>query len=336
MRCSSRSLLVAGLTALGVPLRAQTTLETSKARIELIGLHRWTLRMIQDSLAVYAPGDSLTGHACAAILRGKLHFADASVNVFVGFDAKDARNYVEIAVIEPQDSARIHYKEFKYDSLPVRAEWASAWASFKAQPELAQRAVQSASFRAVTLSAADSEKFAKVAPLHDVLARHRHAEDFAMARHTLDTDPAFANRLIAALIVGNFADKDEAWWALADAQRDPVGIVSGMASATLGMMTKTPRAVNWEPIATQLSYIVGGTNLFAFTRTIDVLTATNVSPSLATRLLSNGDTMVRAKLGSNAPGSREGAARFLAQLSGMPATSTSLDFARWLDGVARE
>ena len=41
--------------------------------------------MIEDSLAAYSPTDSLTGHACAAILRGKLHFADASVNTFIGF-----------------------------------------------------------------------------------------------------------------------------------------------------------------------------------------------------------------------------------------------------------
>src|SRR4051812_28278239 len=58
---------------------AQTVLENDSLRLELIGLKRWTVPMIQDSLRRYAPTDSLMSHACAAILRQKLRFADASV-----------------------------------------------------------------------------------------------------------------------------------------------------------------------------------------------------------------------------------------------------------------
>jgi hypothetical protein len=50
--------------------------------IEVVGLEHWTVKMIQDSLDKYSPGDSLQSHACAAILRYKLHFADAAVTVF--------------------------------------------------------------------------------------------------------------------------------------------------------------------------------------------------------------------------------------------------------------
>ncbi len=72
----NRSLFALCSLALTSSLAAQSIIETPTSTIEIMGLKRWTLRMIQDSLAVYAPGDSLTGHACAA----------------------------------PQDSARIHYR----------------------------------------------------------------------------------------------------------------------------------------------------------------------------------------------------------------------------------
>ena len=34
--------------------------------IEVVGLERWTVQMIQDSMDRYSPGDSLQSHACAA------------------------------------------------------------------------------------------------------------------------------------------------------------------------------------------------------------------------------------------------------------------------------
>jgi hypothetical protein len=312
------------------PLRAQAILETPSARIELIGLHRWTLRMVEDSLAVYSPKDALTGHACAAILRSKLHFADASVNVFMNFPNMKTKQYVAITVVEPQDSSRIHYKPFKYDSLPARAEWAAAFATMKT-PEVTQRAVQSAAFFAQTMPGDDSIRFAPAAALRDVVLRHRGAADLAAARQTLATDPAHANRVIAAIILGSFPDHDEAWWALVDAVRDPVGMVSATSSQVLGMMTRSaPRAVDWTPMATSLRYILDGTNLFGFDQTARTLAATSVTPSLAKALLADGGDIVRAKLRSAAPDVRDGVAALLAELSGLPASSDAIAFERWM------
>lgn len=329
------SLLLGALGGQPQRLSAQAIIETPKARIELIGLHTWSLRMIEDSLAVYAPRDSLTGHACAAILRGKLHFADASVNAFLGYPEMNGRNYVAITVVEPQDSSRIHYKAFRYDSIPARPEWAAAFTAMRTQ-ELAQRAIQSPNFYLSKLSPGDSAQFAKVSAIHGLLETHRSGTDLADARRTLETDPAYANRVVAAIILGNFADRDEAWYALVDAIRDPVGMVSGVASQVLSAMTKaSPRTIDWSPMATQLRYIIDGTNLFGFDVTLRTLTATNVSPMLASALLRGGGDIVRAKLQSRAPGVKDGVTGFLAQLSGLPATSESTTLTRWMDSLPR-
>jgi hypothetical protein len=78
--------------------------------VEVTGLERWTIQMLQDSLGVYSPGDSLQSHACAAVLRYKLHFADASSTTFMGMNGPgDTTRYTLVHVIEPQDSARVHH-----------------------------------------------------------------------------------------------------------------------------------------------------------------------------------------------------------------------------------
>ncbi|HEY8176041.1 MAG TPA: hypothetical protein VIF32_10130, partial [Gemmatimonadaceae bacterium] len=77
-----------------------------KKSVEVIGLERWTIAMIQDSMAKYAPGESLASHACAAVLRYKLGFADASATNYLFVTPADTTEQMLVAVVEPQDSAR--------------------------------------------------------------------------------------------------------------------------------------------------------------------------------------------------------------------------------------
>jgi hypothetical protein len=317
------------------PLAAQNVLTTPDAKIEIIGLKTWTVKMIEDSLAKYAPNDKLTVHACAAILQEKLHFAGASVNVYMSFPEYDFKKYVAITVVEPSDSARIHHKAWKFDSIPPRAEWAAAYAVLRANDELTQRALQTASFFNERLTAADSTKFAKLDALHRLIVGSRGAADYDNAIRTIENDSVMANRIMAAILLSSFADRDGAWWALVDAQRDPTR-VSSHASMSLRTMTKVaPRVVDWRPMADRLRYIIDGTNLFAFNQTLSTLVATGVSPSLAQSLLGDGGTLVMAKLRSGDIFSRREATAFLAQLSGLPTTSDADTFERWMNGLQR-
>ena len=120
------------LTASSAPARAQAVLETPSATVEVLGLKRWTVQMLQDSLAARAPGTSLTSHACAAVLRAKLGFADAAV-VHFGSGGR-AKKYVAITVIEPQDLARVRYRPEFADTLPEREAWHEAAALLARDP----------------------------------------------------------------------------------------------------------------------------------------------------------------------------------------------------------
>src|SRR5262249_24780798 len=154
---------------------------------------------------------------------------DASVGVFTNFPEYKFKNYVAITVIEPSDSAKIVYKPAFRDSLPWRPEWAPVVDAFKKEPEVVQHALQTPSFYAAHFSAEDSAKFAKVAALHALIVASRASSDFTKAIRTLETDGSVFNRVAATIILSNFADRDSTWWALIDAQRDPMGIVAGTA-----------------------------------------------------------------------------------------------------------
>jgi hypothetical protein len=331
----TRRSVVAALAAVlaAPPASAQTVIHTAKSTIEIIGLKRWTTKMIEDSLAKYAE-DDLSVHACAAVLRFKLHFADASVVNYVNFPEFKFKDYLAITVIEPGDSSLIRYKPRFRDSLPVRAEWAEAVRAIDSNFVLSRQALRAPSFRAKRLSAEDSVKFAKVEPLRRVLIGNRNDAALDFAIHMLDNDANAANREIAILILANFADRDVAWRALADAQRDPAGRVPSVATEMLQqMLVAPPQRVDWEPVADRLRYILDGTNLFALSTTMDMLVKTNVDPRLAPRLLAGGGTLFRSIFASGNVIAKREISAFLSKLSGLSETSDPATFERWMDGL---
>ena len=125
-----------------------------------------------------------------------------------------------------------------------------------------------------------------------------------------------------------------AWWALADALRDPQGIVDGTASQLLGTMSRrVARPVDWAPMGQHLRWVVDGTNLFGLNVLMSTLTATSVSPSLANELLGGGGAIVRAKLNSGDADGKATTKAFLSRLSALPAQSDAKAFERWMSGL---
>lgn len=137
----------------------QAILENDQMRLELIGLKRGTVPMIQDSLRRDAPQDSLLSHACAAILREKLKFADASVVYYPAtISGQQMKPYMAVTVVEPQDSALVRYRGPFRHSLPARHAWAPVRAVFEHHDAAFQRALQRPDFllRDAPIGEADS------------------------------------------------------------------------------------------------------------------------------------------------------------------------------------
>jgi hypothetical protein len=315
---------------------AQSTLENDQLRLELIGLKRWTVPMIEDSLRRYAPTDSLLSHACAAILRQKLKFADASVVYYTSsVDDKPMKPYLAVTVVEPQDSVLIRYRGPFRDSLPARRAWAPIRTVFEKHNMVFQQAVQRSDFlwSDAPLRAADSA-LAPALPLRRYLQAHRAPKDRRLALAVLASDGNSANRIAAAVLLANFSNSDSVWWALTDALRDPNGQVSGTAAQVLFALTRrAPRRVDWAPATQSLRAILDGTNLFAHNQLMEVLAATQVDPALARPLLKDGGYIILAKLGSEGMAERQASRRFLVQMAGSDLGDDPRAWREWLRGL---
>ncbi len=257
--------------------------------VEVLGLRRWTIGMLQDSLARYAPGDSLQSHACAATLRYKLHFADAASTTFsFGDGTPDA---VVVSVREPQDSARVHYRDLPLDTLSPRKAWAPITAVFRRHPnvfwpELQERFNVSPGRKPQYRTRADRTLALRFAATLDTFRRE---SDRLAAMQVLAADPNMYDRVAATLILANFAQRDDTWWSLVEALRESDGPVKGVAATVLvGLSRSAPRAVNWSAKATTLHALLDGTSLFVLDDLVQVLTHTGVSPTDASALIGNG------------------------------------------------
>jgi hypothetical protein len=315
---------------------SQAILENDQMRLELIGLKRWTVPMIQDSLRRYAPTDSLMSHACAAVLREKLKFADASVSYYITIIAGvQSKPYVAVTVVEPQDSALIRYRAPFRDSLPARRAWAPVRAVFEHHNEAFQGSIQRPGFLLSDAPLRDVDSTLRLAmPLRRFLRAHRTRRDRDLALATLARDGNEENRVTSVLLLANFASDDMVWRSLVDALRDPSAVVSGTAGQVLSTLRReAARPVNWAPATETLRAILDGTNLFRHNELMEVLAATEVDPALARPLLKDGGYIVLAKLQSQGEAERHAAHRFLVQIAGRDLGEDPRIWGEWLRGL---
>jgi hypothetical protein len=305
--------------------------------VEVLGLRRWTLAMVQDSLAKHAPGESLASHACAAVLRYKLGFADAAAMVFAMAGGPAERTVV--AVREPQDSARVHYRALPLDTTGARPHWRAVTDGLARRPGEFWPAVDAAAradsagrpwaWRPTTpgdsAAAAAVRAFARD---HATEADRREALD-ALAR-----SPSLFDRTAAVLILTNFGARDDTWWALTDALRETEGPVKGMAALALeGLARREPRAVDWGPAAESIRAILDGTSLFVLHQLADVLARTGAGPEHARGFLKGGGEILVAYLGSGTPLLADRSHALLVQLRGADLGRDPAAWRAWIAGL---
>jgi hypothetical protein len=307
-------------------MRGQDTLRTPTGMLHVVGLRRWTVQMIQDSAARYAPGQDLASHACAAILRFKLGFADAAVTWY-DLTRIGGASYGVVTVVEPQDSQWVRYLAPYRDTLPNRPDWAAALSVFDSQNVLFQRAIQRPAFYDWTQPPGDATV------LRRFLQRRRRPADLTAALQTLSRDGNAANRAVAVLLLSNFTAADSVWHVLVDHLRDPSAAVSATADQVVSALrVAQPRPIDWRPAVASLRALLDGTNLFAHNTVMELLEAT-ADPALVQPLLRGGGFMVIAKLHSSDPRGRGAAHRLLVRLSGRDYGSDAEGWAAWVRGL---
>lgn len=334
-RVSQVGLIVAGLLARSVPLRAQAVLESPQGRIEIIGLRQWTIRMLEDSMAAKAPGESLQSHACAAVLQQKLGFPAAAVNIEMSASAVGAgpKRSVLITLVEPRDSAVVQFRRLVGERRLPRGYWSAFKAVaqdssglrlndllFAMQLYGQYRAAPDSATSILTQFAPSVLPFAL--GFWDEAAHLTDAKDFDVALRTARSDTSWQNRVIAVSVLANFAAQDKAWHALASALRDPEERVRSAAAAVLqGLVRRPVRRVDWRPARSDLRALVGGTNVWDYRTLLQVLSKTAIDPQLGRPLLRGNTAMLLAHLRAESVRANEPALALVKRLSGQPGLS---------------
>ena len=310
---------------------------TPEGEVEFIGLERWTVSMIRDTMAVRAPGAPLGQRS--VVLR-QVGFVSASVLSLEGADGRLRR---VVTVVEPHRAAHIRQRTLSGDSLPNAPAWADGIALFKEQNLAFQSAIQKRGTSLLQDSAALSKLRSSLEDDLDgveafwrFLDQHRSPADLELALHTLATDRNGTNAAIAAAILTNFPQEPRAWRALLDAMRDSrVHVAATASQATRGLLGAGERVVDWQPAASSIRALLDGTNVFVLENVLAALTETRISPDLAPVLLGDGGAeLVLARLGATHIGTRRVAHAFLIQISGTDFGEDPVAWREWLRSVA--
>jgi hypothetical protein len=289
--------------------------------------------MIQDSLRKYADGVGLDSHACAAALRYKLGFADASSTGY-GVWRGDSLESIFVAVVEPADSARVHYRAAPMDTTVSRPEWAAiANLVDRHMGELIfvldENSRKTRAHRVVPRGL-DSTAVAEIAVFLKV---HASTVDERVARRVVLDDSNDRTRVVAAAVLAHFTSSDSTLATLVKAMLESDGRVKQVAEhILLNLAQDEPRPVDWRNASDDLRAILDGTSLFVAHTTMDLLVATHVQPSLAAPLLRNGGRTLLDFLGAQHPWPRQSAYQLLVALSGR---DFGYDVGRWRQWIAQ-
>ena len=333
IRFCSSSLAIALVLRVGAAMGQEV--ETPAGAVEFVGLHHWTIQMIQDSMKVHAPGKPLG--ECAAVLRA-LGFPSAQS---LGWTSADGRSSTLVLLVEPQDSALVRYGKLptqKRAKLPV---WRDGYRILSEHVAAYQSGTQTFGIHATRdttieqlILQSSPDDSAEVRFFWDFLERNRSPQSANMAERTLLEDASVDNRRLAASILGAQRGRVLAWYALVKGLRDPDERVAAAAEMGLNsLLTGTQTRIDWRPVLADLGAILDGTNVLALRTTLLVLTKTKVDPMLARALIRENGGLVLDLLASHSPTHRDAAHAFLIRLAGKDLGPSPHNWRTWLRAV---
>lgn len=309
--------------------------ETPLGIVEFVGLHHWTIEMIQDSMLVHAPEKPLG--QCAAVLRA-LGFPSAQA---LYMPSADGRAWTLVIVVEPNDSSLVRYRKAPTEVRPLPKAWRSGYYILNNYVPAYQTGAQDFGIHATSDSTLEDliirdhpEDSAQVRAFWRFLESTRNSRSAALAEHTLLENASFQNRMLAAAILGAQRGRVRAWYALTKGLRDPDERVAAAAEMGLTSLLTGPQTrIGWRPAIADLRAILDGTNVLALKTTLIMLTKTKVEPALAPALLRENGGLVVALLGSHSPAHKKAAHEFLVWLAERDQGLTPADWQMWLHGI---
>ena len=225
--------------------------------VEFIGLQQWEAQELFDAIQKLDPDRPF--HACAAVMRQDLGFADAAAFLYMtGFSADSERYTVVVGV---EDSTRVRYRPTGSETVALPETWENlktlAGEDISAL-DAAARSLRSSDDQARGIAefmGADPETLAKV---RDLLGRADGDDDRRLAHEVLARDSARAARAAAILVLANFAADDRSWHALASSLIDSQARVRSVGGGILKSLSMRRRIPSTGPRQTPLCRLSSG------------------------------------------------------------------------------
>jgi hypothetical protein len=261
-----RASIVAALAIFTLPSFAQNVVQEDGNTIEFLGLKKWTVKQLQDSVRKHDSRGKLG--FCAATLKSNLKFCDASVIFF----SKDS---LIITVIEPQDSLLVKRNAYFAGDAPLTREWDTFQETF-ASKVFEKGLATETQFNTDDSATSAMREFIKEAPSFvkfDSVA-------FQNIRTALRKNPVPVEQLakviryswdaysrgVAALAMTKFPDNDTCLQSVLYAMND-IGASTTTVNAVEYfsiMLRHRTREIALAPLYNELRPLVNGSNLFAY------------------------------------------------------------------------
>ena len=284
--------------------------------VEFIGLQKWDAQELFDAIQELDPDRPF--HACAAVMKQDLGFADAAAFLFVTSLSADSKRYTVVVGVE--DGTRVRYSPTGSETVVLPETWENLKAVASKDMGTLDSAARSPggptdnARKLAEFLGADTETLDEV---WDLVGRAVSEGDRRLAHEVLARDSASSARAVATLVLGNFIDDETSWHALVGSLIDPHARVVAVAQRMLEtLIAQDPDPVGWSEARATLLALFGGTNPFAFNDVLEVLVATDVDPEFGRQLVRESPDLLLAHVGAERERTREPTLAFLRAVSG--------------------
>ena len=287
--------------------------------VEFIGLENWTASTLFEAIKKKETDPDKPFHACAAVMKYDLKYPDSAP--FGTFYPE--RPFHACAAVMKQD---------------LKFPDAAAFGTFKPLEDGSQElytvivAVENRSFVRYGATGSESlklpESWQKLQAEVEVWQAYDPIDTFVrnikkderehrLALEVLEKDESWSARLVAAIVVAQFPNKEESWHALADSLIDPAPRVRYDAEWLLSSLLNTEKAVpvDWAAARDTLVALLGGTYPFAFEIILNVLRATEIESKFAQELVQERPKLLLGFAGAEHEKTRQVALTFLKSIS---------------------
>lgn len=326
------------LAAVTLPATGQV-LPGPDGPVEFIGLDQWSAGELFDAIQDVAPDQPF--HACAAVMKQELGFAEAAAFVY----RTPGDSYTVVVGVE--DSARVRYRAVGAETVALPETWEALRvlaADIRNLRSLDEAARTVHSRRGLFERVMTRLLFGRMEvdrgtlrQIRELVADATTEEDRRLAQEVLARDPSAASRAVATLVLAKFLDDDTSWHALAGSLIDPDPRVVRVARNVVGgLETDTLEPVDWSAARSHLLALFDGTNPFATGHMLDVLVATDIAPEFGRQLVRETPDLLLAHAGAEHERTREPAIAFLRAVSGEDFGTDVEAWRAWAGGQPEE